>query len=333
MPDFDGGHYFLTALLPVKLGVARQPDGVFTSHTHTLRDVLAYLPPALQSPANERRGVNSPFSRCRRTHFARLVVITDVSFNGRVGRDSLVDAVRKTDLLVAQPVDQLPSPYLLFVADFDAAGRADIDGYLRELWTTMEPEWRLVLAHCHGFSEIHNGESFAHGIRRCQVETTMPFNDYWRIAPDLKALEISKRRVVGPLAAVLLLLVLGVVLAAITGAQKAVYGWIAVAGLAGIVAAGFYAYRQVRDHAQMPLPSAPDNDLPSVLKALYLQQHFVRFAIDNQGATPAALHTAFGAFIDAHRPDDLAAPSQPPGVVRSIVPAIIPAVVPVVVLA
>ena len=31
--------------------------------------------------------------------------------------------------------------------------------------------------------------------------------------------------------------------------------------------------------AQAPLPTAPDSDLPSVLKALYLQQRFTDFAI------------------------------------------------------
>ena len=255
-----------------------------------------------------------------------------------ISGDSLVDAVRKTDLLVAQPVDQLPSPYLLFVADFDAAGGtdADIDGYLRELWATMELEWRLVLAHCHGFAEIHGAEGFARAIRRCQVETTMPFNDYWRTVPDLKALAISLPAVAGPLVvgvAALLAGIAGFVLAAILDAGTRSWAWLALAGLVVTAAGAAYAWRRVGDHAAKPLPSAPDNDLPSVLKALYLQQHFVRFAIDNQGATPAALHAAFGAFLDAHRPDDLAAPSQPPGVVRSIVPAITPAVVPAVVLA
>ncbi len=326
MPDFDGGHYFLTALLPVKLGAVEQPAGVFTSHVHTLRDVLAYVPPALQSRANEHRGVNSPFAHSRRTHFARLVVIADVAFNGRVGKDSIGDALRSTDLLLPQPVDQLPSPYLLFVADFDAADGSDaeVEAYLHELWTAMEPDWRLILAHCHGFPDNPGAYEFVRGLRRCQVETTMPFNDYWRTLPDLKALTIPLPAVVGPVAAaglVLLAGIVGILVAAIRHTEKHLWAWLILAGLLGVIGGVAHALWKIREHAQKPLPGAPGNDLPSVLKSLYLQQHFVRFAIDNQGASPAALHAAFGAFIGTHRPDDPVAPTQPAGVVRSIVPA------------
>ena len=54
-----------------------------------------------------------------------------------------------------------------------------------------------------------------------------------------------------------------------------------------------------------------------MLKALYLQQKFVRFALDNQGADPQQLHASFGRFIAEQRPSDLQHPTQAPGVVRS----------------
>ena len=56
--------------------------------------------------------------------------------------------------------------------------------------------------------------------------------------------------------------------------------------------------------------------LPEVLKALYLQQQFARFAIDTQGKSDADLHAAFGAFVARHGPGDLAGPTQPPGVIN-----------------
>ena len=321
MPNFDGGHYFLTALLPVKLGLVQQSETMFTSHTHSLRDVLAYLPPALQSPANERRGVNSPFSRARRTHFARLVVITDVTFNGRTGRDTIVDAIQKTDLLVPQKNDQLPSPYLLFVADFDAKSGDDAEllSYLHELWTTMEPEWRKILQHCHGFQDV-DPEKFVRGIRRCQVETTMPFNDYWQSAPDLKTLSLGLPALLAPVIpgiAALVIGIVGVIAAAVMDSHKSGWAWLALVGVIATLIGLYVTYTRVVSNGAKPLPSAPDNDLPSVLKSLYLQQKFVRFAIDAQGATHADLHAAFGRFIDDHQPDNPDAPTQPPGIVRS----------------
>jgi hypothetical protein len=69
--------------------------------------------------------------------------------------------------------------------------------------------------------------------------------------------------------------------------------------------------------AQAPLPTAPDSDLPSVLKALYLQQHFTDFASAQQGADDAALYAAFRGFVDTHKPGDTSGPTQPPGVIAA----------------
>ena len=65
------------------------------------------------------------------------------------------------------------------------------------------------------------------------------------------------------------------------------------------------------------LPTAPDSDLRSILKALYLQQNFVNFAIKNQGASDEDLHANFGKFLKEHKPQDLDSPTQDPGVIRS----------------
>jgi len=67
-----------------------------------------------------------------------------------------------------------------------------------------------------------------------------------------------------------------------------------------------------------PFPAAPNATLPHVLKALYLQQAFTRFASAHQAESPAELRGAFADFVAAHRPADLAGPTQPPGVVRTL---------------
>lgn len=63
------------------------------------------------------------------------------------------------------------------------------------------------------------------------------------------------------------------------------------------------------------MPPGDYADLPSVLKSLYLQQHFADFAVESQGKDPASLHADFGAFLARHKPDYKMAPSQRPGVI------------------
>ena len=51
MPNFDGGHYFLTAILPIDNGGVFQHAGVVSSPVNLVRDALEALPTALQSPS------------------------------------------------------------------------------------------------------------------------------------------------------------------------------------------------------------------------------------------------------------------------------------------
>jgi hypothetical protein len=77
------------------------------------------------------------------------------------------------------------------------------------------------------------------------------------------------------------------------------------------------AYRFVVARGLRPFATAPGSDLRTVLKSLFLQQQFARFAIANQGAGPDALYAAFGEFVAANRPSDVAQPTQEPGVISS----------------
>jgi hypothetical protein len=334
MPNFDGGHYFLTALIPLRTEPTQDPRAAtwVTSHTHCLREKLASMPPALQTWATEGTGINSPFARDGRTHFARLFVVDDVAFNGRDRRDpigatlrgaigSLIGRkLRGTDPAEHDEVDHLPYPYLVFVCDFDAASDApaELEGYLRGLWSVMEEDWRDILMHCHGYRREEGVDGFVRLVTRCQVETTMPFNDYYVPLPELKSMGLLP--VVAPLAVAALLFLVGLAGGLVTawfGGRGGMFWWAALIGLVGVPLAGIFAYRRIVAEGQAPLPTGRRTDLGSVTKALYLQQAFTRFAIAQQGRDAASLHAAFGEFLRTHRPDDPRTPTQARGTVRS----------------
>ena len=321
MPNFDGGHYFLTVLAPVRTDVLVTDDGQTCSPVSALHRALYVLPTALQSPATAfaKDAINSPFARSTRTHFARFAILTDVVFNGRDARDALKVALRGPNPAVAEPVDQLPCPYLVFVADFDARSgdESELRSYLDELWRTMGEELKSIFSACYGFHGTDDSRAFQNYILRCQIETTMPFNDYWVGSPKIPSL--SKRWLIGPPAAAAIVTV-GALALAILHVRGAPWYAIAAIGFVALVTSLCVAYLTVMRHGAVPFPTAPNCDLPSVLKALYLQQAFTRFAIENQGVDAPTLHAAFGRFIDDHRPSDVGGPTQDAGVVTTLGP-------------
>jgi hypothetical protein len=180
------------------------------------------------------------------------------------------------------------------------------------LWSTMEPELRDVVQHCVGFGAVTDATSFADYIQRCQIETTMSFNDYWTSPPPLTSL---RSRLLG-------------LVAASPFAGAGVAWWLGPAGtmarvgdvllgaVAGLVAALAVAYRIVMTRGARPFPMAPHSDLPSVLKALYLQQHFTRLAIDAQGKGDQEIYDLFASFAVTHQPA-APTPTQAPGVIHA----------------
>lgn len=320
MPNLDGGHYFLTALVPVRTDRDIPVGGTCTSHLDNLLDVLSTLPTAQQSAVCEQYGINSPFSRNTRTHFARFAVIQDVAYNGRVPQDALKTAIKGPNPVVPQEVDHLTCPFLLFTADFDAPGGAkgEPGKYLRELWETMEPELEAIFGNCVGFDNVRDAASFAAYIQRCQIETTMSFNDYWQGAPPLKSMSIPLLLAPAAVTGVALLAGLaGWLVSALSGHGGGFWPTLAGLGLAGLIASVLCAYFTVMRKGSQPFPAAPDSTLPGVLKALYLQQKFTRFIIDMQGRSAEQIHAGFAEFIETHRPRDLVGPTQKPGVIRS----------------
>ena len=316
MPNIDGGHYFLTTLIPVNVDPQVGADGSFTSPSHVLREALATLPTAQQSPACVAAGFNSPFARCTRTHFVRAALITQPMFNGRDGGNALLQGFRNINLLAHQPVDRLSRPYLMFNADFDArADEADggLTSWASGLWTRTEPELRAVFASCFGFDQVTDGAGFATWLKRCQIETTMSFNDYYVPTVDLHGYTIHDLVMrFAACAVVLSALAIAHVFATALSAW-----WLLALVPVALIASVLAVLRLLWVRGSQPFPTGAHTDLPSVLKALHVQQRFALFAADVQGEDVAILHARFGGFLAEVRPDDVAAPTQPPGVIRS----------------
>lgn len=333
MPNFDGGHYFLTALIPIKSAEYVEQDGRKNSPVHMVRNALAVLPKARQSPVTEQTGFNSPFARNTRTHFARLFVIDDVINNGRNPVNALKVAIGsrlgqasavRLNPTTQQPYDQLSQPYLVFVADFDASSGDDgaLKSYLRELWQTMREELCSILKYCQGFDcKRASAETFYEYVKSCQVETTMSFNDYeYRLdTPGLRSISIPLLVAWAAAAALAALAgLLGTLIAVIRAwpdFDTLTILWIVFAVL-GLVLL-YVLYHYVLRCGGRPFATVPNTDLPSILKALYLQRRFTQFAIDSQGLDEASLHAGFAKFLVDHKPDDVVACTQVPGVIRS----------------
>ena len=342
MPSFDGGHYFLTVLAPIRTDFIQDKiPGRSRSHRAQLAQKLALIPTGKQTEASPDNAWPSPFSRNTLNHFARLVIIDGPAFNGRNSGDSLVSTIKGINPLVPQPVDRFARPYLLFAADIDAKhgdGERALRAYTDALWATMQDDLAVIFGHCAGFDGITTAEAFHGYIRRCQVETTMPFNDYWahdelkaKPTPPKKAsrfnlVTFAVKAVGWAACAWVVALLLGIVLAAfrLHGRVEQWANWIVLRVGIGLLAllvvaamAAWIAYRYFMNKGLKPFPTAPGSDLPSILKSLYVQQHFTRFAIEAQGLDAAALHVRFGAFLEAIDPADPQRPTQAPGDIRA----------------
>jgi hypothetical protein len=312
MPNLDAGHYFFTAIVPICNEGIVEHRGMRSSPVHMVREALETLPTALQSEASEKVGIQSPFASSHRTHFARLVVLDQPFYNGRDGSDAILSAIKGTDLLKAQACDALTCPYLLVMLDFDPVdpeAKGEPRAYLEHLWDVMPEALTEIFRYCYCFSSVRDAPGFADFLLPCQVETTMPFNDYWREAsPPLKSISLLKLAI-PPL--------IGVLFQVAELIWNFWPWWLAELAAVLLIALGvFIDYKIVMAHGEKPFPTS-DASLPQVLKALYLQQAFARFVVERQGADPGTDGAAFKAFLAEHRPRDLVAPTQPPGVVRT----------------
>ncbi|XDA97252.1 hypothetical protein AB1M95_14175 [Sulfitobacter sp. LCG007] len=332
MPDLDSGHIFLTTLAPIRGGTVEGGTGI--SHRQKLSRSLSELPTALQSPATDSTGMNSPFARNRRTHLARMFILDDVVFNGRVPKNTLLASALGQDPINPQHLDRLNSGYLVFCADIDAVIREgdplpatlSAEGqkrvrraYAEELWNTMGEELADLYSNCVGFDGVDTAEAFADYLERCHVETTMPFHDYYLELPAFNHLPVKP--LIAAVAIPFVISLLGLILRIFGVDRMPLIGggtfWYFLLGLVVALVAAFLAVRYAMANGSKPLAPAKYDDLPSVLKALYVQQKFAELAIDMQGEPPAKVQAAFGEFLRTHRPGERGAPTQPPGVISS----------------
>ncbi len=325
MPNIDGGHYFLTVLVPIRVSAEVEPDGAVESPANSLRKLLALMPtvgddhgvvaaevdPASAARAETRPQI-SPFARNRLNHFARFAVVDAINYNGRINGDGVMDLIRRINPAISQPVDRLSRSYLLFSAEFDVNlhGAPEPEVYLDTLWDTMEPELRAVFDHCYGFAEVANAGDFVRYIKRCQIETSMPFNEYWTDTPPLKAIPIW---LVAGIPAVIGIAAGGLFEMLVENHLGAFVTW-AGAILFGLAVAIAAAVWIIMRRGKRPFPAAPHSSLERILKALYLQNQFIDFAVAHQGDDADTLFDAFGTFLGQHRPS-AAQPTQAPAVI------------------
>jgi hypothetical protein len=194
----------------------------------------------------------------------------------------------------------------------DASGAGEPRAYFEELWGQMETELKSIFQYCYGFDKVGDAAGFARYMIGCQIETTMPFHDYWYVPPKLAPL---------PKTLLIAFPLLGLALPLIAAFLGRIgWGWaIALAILLLLVGLVIDYWLVLRKGAQA-FPAAPGTSLRHVLKGLYLQQAFTRFVIEQQHRDPAEWGAAFRAFLDTNRPADLEGPTQSAGVIRSRLP-------------
>ena len=349
MPNLDSGHYFFTALVPVwNEGIVKHLSAgadkpMKSSPIHMVREALETLPTALQSHVTEEIGLNSPFARSLRTHFARFAIIDQPNYNGRDPENALLEVVKNTNLLDPQPHDVLTCPYIIVSIDFDPLtpdAKGEPRSYFEELWTLMPAELTAVFQYCYGFHAdpargypgVTDAKSFADFLLPCQIETTMSFNDYYTGPPPLKSASVPVLAILPVLGAILALFfffkhypipIMGFRIADLPhDLVKLIVGLLLA--IVGAIPGAVIDYFYLMWFGNRPFAANPDATLPHVLKGLYLQQAFAPFAAQQQGRTQEERGAAFRAFIETHRPADLTGPTQPPGVIRSTIAKVAP---------
>lgn len=328
MADLDTGHLFLTTLAPIR-GI-EAGNKSHTSFEQNVRIALGKLPTAMQSPATQNTGINSPFARNKRTHLARMFVLSNTVYNGRNAMDPIVATIKKIDTANPLPVDQLNASYLVFCADIDAV---TTDGaplptnltaaeqkqvraaYAKKLWETMGPELKDIYGNCVGFENVDSADKFAVYLDKCHVETTMPFHDYYLKLPKFHNLPVKSLLSAVAIPAIIALISLVLRLFGMLSVWGVSTLGAFVAGIVLAVLAAIFGVKYALSNGAKPLATGEYDDLPSVLKALYLQQTFSDFVIGAQGKSAKQLHADFGAFVEQHKPTNKMAPSQSPGVI------------------
>jgi hypothetical protein len=309
MANYDAGHYFLTVMAPLQRDAFVMVDGVRRSVIDHVRHMLATLPTAQQDHFSAESGLMSPFARVPGTHFAHLFMIDTLHYNGRRPSNPIIDLLENVQLTIPEEVDALPHAYLVLAADFDAPDGSEVAlrAYTDGLWVHMAAELRMLYRHCDGFGDVRDAATFFAFVKQGQVHTNLPFNDYWTYEPKMPS---PTRWMAAASALMVVLAVMALHWGFWPGGGWSLFFTTSFALVAVNIAI-------VARFGLTPFPAAPDSDLPSILKALHVQQSFLQFGIDNLGKGGAELRRAFDAYCETNRPLDVDGPRQKPGVLWS----------------
>jgi len=355
MPSFDAGYYQLTALIPLReqqempehwdwrgARPAEEKSMRRISVADSLRELLASfrsvdVPDLETESAAEGRVARAiPFSGNDRTHFARLVVVENLAYNGRQNGDTLIDMARglagewlpqALRLRQFDEVDHLPKPYLLVLLDFDSpdGSRESVERYLLDLWASMQQEWELIFNHCSGFAQEaeRRAASYLDLILRHEVESSFSYAIYpwganraqrWqptsgRFVPNRSANRLGL--LFGFIGIPILELLAALLLITVMGRVVLFNPWFIGFALLALAMKPLVWHHFLR-RANEPWPAEQGSDLRSVLKALFLQSSFLNLVEDWQqksDAEPQSLLHHFRQFLDTARPQDLHGPT------------------------
>lgn len=362
MPSFDGGHYQLTALIPLrqerengaswdwKRGpsseqTVQRPGSVADSLRELLSSFRSVDVPDLEteSAAEGRVARAIPFSGNDRTHFARLVVVEHLAYNGRQNGDTLIDMFRgfaqpwlpaALRLKMTDEVDHLPRPYLLILIDFDSpdGSRESVEKYLLDLWGSMQQEWAAILKHCHGFTQAEERQaaSYVDLILHHEIESNFSYAIYpWgaerarRWQPTLGKFRSRRSAnrsglLFGYIGIPLLELLVAMLLIALLGRTILFNPWFIGLSLFALALKPLVWHQFLR-RANEPWPALEGTDLRSVLKALFLQNsllHMLETWQQRSVAGSPSLLSHFRHFLDVTRPHDLQGPTLKAGSVH-----------------
>ena len=123
----------------------------------------------------------------------------------------------------------------------------------------MEAELREIFTHCEGFDGVNDEVSFAKYIARCQIETTMPFNDYYvdldATVKSLPVWPVDKNLI--PAGAGAVVIVLGLIIFCFMSGMS---GLIVMLLGAAVLAGGLWmAYASILAAGAKPFPAAPNS--------------------------------------------------------------------------
>jgi len=167
----------------------------------------------------------------------------------------------------------------------------------------MAKELKSIFKHCYGFEGVTTAEHFFQYVKKCQLETTMPFNDYWAVTPNLSDFAFTRY-----------LLPAGFALLIAVGAPFVGLGWVSIAALMVLGAIVLVAWRSFTDKHTLRFRHHPLLRRGRICRQCSRRSTCSgvspNWQLGSQGKSDEELYSEFGAFITKYRPDTVRTPTQ-----------------------